>query len=429
MKNAELFIPQLDAIIEAAGGESKYIDCNNKAYRCNICDSILPRIRTLLQESIKPKTTQYNKTWNLWFVLKRGPISAYTTDEEYEQMLEHEEIESHEELEEYWVMEYPYEEEWIKVTFILQENEFSVLINTALHFLYNFDTCEIIGGALNTPKGEVLLRWLEGRIKREIEAFLKDPDAYNRNVEEKLPLRKRIGRISRHFLWKQIPDLERLDRELGDEIIHTLERALNNINRNNPLFRMTADDFFGYCEICYDANDYFGHDEKLTPRQKYKRMADGRDEGLLEVSGDSPEAFYEWFANRNHRGHPWEICRGGTTSHISLIVNSTRDPWYLSLSGFGRVRAAETVRMAVALWKAAIPFRLLKASELLAMCKGTDYVGIVPDYVTPRYCGDLFPDEDAIIDYMNPWDDQVFESVVRKYAYWYPLEKLETQHI
>jgi len=59
---------------------------------------------------------------------------------------------------------------------------------------------------------------------------------------------------------------------------------------------MTANDFFSYCEICYDANDYFSKsDQGLTPLQKYRDMADGRDVGLCSIEGNSEVAFNEWY--------------------------------------------------------------------------------------------------------------------------------------
>ena len=54
---------------------------------------------------------------------------------------------------------------------------------------------------------------------------------------------------------------------------------------------MTADKFFRYCEIGYDANDYFKEKQSMSPRSKYKAMADGRDGGLTGIVGDSQEDF------------------------------------------------------------------------------------------------------------------------------------------
>ena len=50
---------------------------------------------------------------------------------------------------------------------------------------------------------------------------------------------------------------------------------------------------------------------------------------------------------------------------------------------------------------------------------------IVPEDVTPRYCHGLFPKEDRIIDFLNPWTDTELAEFVTKQAKWYPTDRLE----
>ena len=49
----------------------------------------------------------------------------------------------------------------------------------------------------------------------------------------------------------------------------------------------------------YVANNYEGLD--LSPRDQYFKHADGRDGGLGEIDPDSPEAFSDWYHNRECR--------------------------------------------------------------------------------------------------------------------------------
>lgn len=153
-------------------------------------------------------------------------------------------------------------------------------------------------------------------------------------------------------------------------------------------------------------------------------MADGRDCGLREVNLDSDEEFQNWYQNEGHcGGHPWEICRGGNSTHISLYVHRDEYEWMLILAGSSRVRAVETIHMALALHKHNIPFNLRDAEALYRMATGADYIGIVPEYITPRYCQSLFPKEDRIIDFMNLFEED--EAEVSKKTFWYPLDKIE----
>ena len=51
---------------------------------------------------------------------------------------------------------------------------------------------------------------------------------------------------------------------------------------------------------------------------------------------------------------------------------------------------------------------LYDADEMLARYEGTDYIGIVPHRVFPRYCEDMFPDAyGQIIDFMHLYDDDL----------------------
>lgn len=140
----------------------------------------------------------------------------------------------------------------------------------------------------------------------------------------------------------------------------------------------------------------------MNPIDKYIRMADGRCGGLTELEPDTAESFRQWYHGGKIPGaHPWEICRGGNSTHVSLMVSNREGKWVLYLAGSSIVRVEETAKMAVALHTHDIPFILHEGEEILAMVTGKDFIGIVPDHVFPRYCHGLFPKKDRIIDFMN----------------------------
>ena len=153
-------------------------------------------------------------------------------------------------------------------------------------------------------------------------------------------------------------------------------------------------------------------------------MADGRDAGLRNIEGNAQRAVHAWYHSGERLGaHPWEICRGGNSTHISLFATNTENKWYLRLAGSSIVRVEETVKMAIVLYDKNIPFTLSEAEAILQMITGNDYIGIVPDYIFPRYCHGLFPKEDKIIDFMNLGMEED-EAIISK-IYWYPLKKIE----
>jgi hypothetical protein len=103
---------------------------------------------------------------------------------------------------------------------------------------------------------------------------------------------------------------------------------------------------------------------------KYRVMADNRDEGLLDLPPGDSNAFATWYRNRASGGHPWEICRGGNSTHISLHVTECENSWQLYLAGFSVARVVETAKMAIALFERGVPFVLARKDEMLRMLTG-----------------------------------------------------------
>lgn len=253
--------------------------------------------------------------------------------------------------------------------------------------------------------------------------------AYNSYIQQNLSWTKRLGKIIRKDYWDILgDDAVRLDRNLGKECVNKLKILVEGMKSESPAHpeKMTANMFFRMCEICYDANDYFkGSKKPLSPGEKYLNKADGRDAGLRNIDPDSPEAFYEWYHSGGiHGAHPWEICRGGNSTHISLFVSEVKGEWSITLAGSSVGRVEETVRMAVALFENKIPFELRDSNEIVRMVTGIDFIGIVPDNFYPCYCHSLFPEEDKIIDFMHlDYDKAISRRTIEK-AFWYPLDEI-----
>lgn len=93
--------------------------------------------------------------------------------------------------------------------------------------------------------------------------------------------------------------------------------------------------YLNYCRMAYLANlnKYKSHVSKeMSGLEMYKAMADGRHEGLVDLPEDSTEAIIKWYHSSRFGGHPWEICRGGNTTHIALGILEERGKWFI-LSG------------------------------------------------------------------------------------------------
>ena len=106
------------------------------------------------------------------------------------------------------------------------------------------------------------------------------------------------------------------------------------------------------------------------------------------------------------RSFPWEICRGGNSSHISLYVMEDEQGYYLQLAGSAWTRTIETVIFFLALHRDGLPVTILDVDILKERLTGTEKIGVVPEGIFPDYCQSLFQSE-KIIAFMNlPYENR-----------------------
>ena len=420
----EFLTPQVDAFVERYGDSSAY-NMYERYYESEELSKLLRKFIQILKV-IKPEMDGQDKVWCFWIRSRRGPISAFADDDEYEEMLDSGEIQSVQDLELLWQDYYPEEINWHSVSFRIFDKIFFFGFDAKPIIQFNLETDQVSASLYVEDVLREFISWLFSNIEAEIENAQKDIDSYNSYISDNLPLHKRYGKIKRMLLWEHISGIERLDHLFGKTNLERFRVVVDGMNEDSTIPEVTSDKFFQYCQLCYDANDYFQATKTIAARDKYKKMADGRDEGLLGIEGSSSRAFEQWYLDKTIRGgHSWEICRGGNSTHISLIVHKGKDGWQLYLAGSSRARVVETAKMAIALFDNNIPFILTEAQGMLHMLEGSDYCGIVPKSVIPKYCHSCFPEEDEIIDFINPWHDKEIIEVIENYATWYPLDKLE----
>lgn len=404
---------------------------------CIVRDSIKPEDKLISQEAyltlleiyealsiVKPGNNDNNRT--LWLEVERGPIEVFGDYREYKRDGE---VTSRAEFVQLWKDYYPEDTMWYEFsTREYMGEKFFFLDNKLIARTGTEYTANPLPSPLLDLFGQ-FTAWLLERIRREMNKLTGDPSAYNTYIRNNLPYKKRYGKINRTKLWELLGnEANRFDKNLGQETVRKLVDFVRNTTgqKPQPYTEMTADTFFRICEIGYDANDYFG-DQKasLSPREKYISRADGRDAGLSKIEGDSAEEFNKWYHSGHVMGaHPWEICRGGNSTHISLYVFSKDGNWHLSLDGSSSARLEETVRMAIALYENGIKFELRDADRIVRKVTGSDYIGIVPDNIIPVYCHASFPKEDLICDFLNlDFEPELAEKIVPLVT-WYPLEEI-----
>lgn len=353
----------------------------------------------------------------LCLTIERGSIEDFG---DYNDYLENGIVENRDDFEKLWKDEYPDLVKWYLLSVKHYNEECFLFIDSKLTLHIKKEASNITE-SINLQ----LISWIDQAVSKCLDWLKRDMSGYNEYINQHLPYTKRIGRILRQDYWNIDPEEKKwMLKGLTTTDIDTLKIIVElSENDEQTIFpeKMTSGIFFDCCKIGYDANGYL-YSADMKPADLYRKFGDGRDFGLAELNPDSPQEFEDWFDKREWQfGHPWEVCRGGNSTHISLYVDKQADGWRLSLAGKSSSRIAETVRFAIALYNHNIPFKLWDAKEILVMASGTDHIGIVPEGVTPTYCYSYFPKEDHIVDFINlPRKNR---NKIVQVAYWYPVDE------
>lgn len=195
----------------------------------------------------------------------------------------------------------------------------------------------------------------------------------------------------------------------------------------------TANEYFAYCKIAYIAakRDDEVIDASLSGRELYRQFADGRDEGLLKIDGDSPEEFADWIDNkhplRSMGGHPWEIKRGGNTTHISLSVYRPmyrEEGYVIQLSGESLGRMEETLRMLLAIHEAGLPITITNPESVRKRLLAQDNIGIIPEYVLFHRANQRFRKDEDVFEVMHYKELGRYKRRFTPFITWQPIPVL-----
>ena len=338
--------------------------------------------------------------YDLWLKIPRGTIEDYG---DYQEWLEVGDVENYAEFEAMWRSDYPDEFVWYNFTAIENKDIGCRLIFLGQKLVLEIDPRKEQGDATDLAEFSGWLRIAVEEAVQQVAAGI-----YNDLVERELPPQHRTGTIQRAQIWEVWPESKAqfFGGITPNDITGFLAVGTDKLPLSTPrLTSVSASDFFRFCAMGYAANHYSDADK--PPLEQYRRHADGRDDGLREINQDSPEAFDDWYHNRERRGgHPWEIFRGGNSSHISLYVMEDEQGYYLQLAGSAWTRTIETVIFFLALHRAGLPVTILDVDILKERLTGTEKIGVVPEGIFPDYCQSLFQSE-KIIAFMNlPYENR-----------------------
>ncbi len=274
------------------------------------------------------------------------------------------------------------------------------------------------------------LTWALTHLNRQVSRIGKNWVAAYRETLREYPLNMRYGIVPKSVIWKYYPDIYRPDTQLGEartaEFIAKQRTYRFREEYNGHHKKMTLAIFMRYCKLAYLANsEQFkaAAQKKMSGLQMYRLFADGRDEGLSALPAKSAEAFGKWYHSSRGGGHPWEIYRGGNTTHIDLGVIDRHQGWSVFLRGSSTGRMVETIKIALELTQAGLPIEFHDAEEFTLRLVGADNVGIIPDYLVNHRAAQEFEKQDKVFDCAHLYDLPRSNRIIA-FITWKPLTPL-----
>ena len=284
------------------------------------------------------------------------------------------------------------------------------------------------------PLIEYARKWLKAARKDWIKA--------NKRIQVDYPLRHRYGIAPNALIRASLPDVYRLNKELGKDRTRKLVRLIEDgfflKAENTEVSSMTAADYFQYCKIAYIAGKRKEEtvDESLSGREMYSRYADGRHEGLLDIDPASEQEFADWIDGEHPKrrvgGHPWEIKRGGNTTHIDLTVSRPssyrQEGFKVELRGESIGRMVETMRMFLAIHEGKLPISIANPEGVRKRLLAQDNIGIIPSYASLHRANQHFSQDEDVFDVMHYDDLGRFKRRIIPFVTWEPLPILKPRN-
>lgn len=187
----------------------------------------------------------------------------------------------------------------------------------------------------------------------------------NRVLEKAVPYDIRTGKIrGKYVLEKLMPEQEK-KRILRDYEAHLKKRL--------GVPEVSLNEYLDVAAMCYQAAYSHGV-TKLSPEQQYRKLADGRDGGMLSVKDrDSRKEFMAWKKTGRSIGcHPFEIVFSWHRHGINLYPPGPGTLHY-SINVADYMYAGAYIEMVKSLIKREIPFQAPGLDIVLDYLSGETY--------------------------------------------------------
>ncbi len=190
-------------------------------------------------------------------------------------------------------------------------------------------------------------------------------------VKRTVPFDLRTGKIKgKYVMEKLLPKKEKA--QLLADYNKYLKKGLT-------VSDISLNKYLGIASICYKAA-YKKKAKGMTPKEMYRKWADGRDGGMLSIKRKNrKKEFMQWLESGARIGaHPFEIVFSWLGHGIHLYPPDKERPYFsISVTNYGY--AWSFIKMVKALIKKNIPFRATDIENVLEYLAGETYF-TVNDY-------------------------------------------------
>lgn len=338
-------------------------------------EQLLDKLFDYLNNNLKydEKDGEEDYYFAFYYEAKRGNIKDFAS---YEKCVDYYDVTTLEEYHNLWQQEYPNENYWYYFEFrkVVYNNEKYYIISINNHIILNVDPIYAKGWKYNLTN---LVNTVQ-EIAKDLIEFAKLED-YNGYVKKNLDYELREGILLLKDFWKINPKAKKeyfakLSPIKVDDFIEKVKAQ--SVDNLILIHDMTANKYYDVCKLAYKAIGK--EDNHLTAKELFYKNADGRDQGLKIIDGDSTEAFDVWFTqNKHHFDHTFEILPGRSFYRGDLWVDKKGDGYYLKLSGSNFWTSVDVIKIYMELIKNNIPVILYDEELIIKRLLGESYLAII----------------------------------------------------
>lgn len=275
-----------------------------------------------------------------------------------------------------WSYRYPNSKQW---------HEVGIRYHNQLVFLFitrRYRDNVIIGNTKDcyTPREQVtsyrydvsaFLTKLEKYLTSVIEAITADPEGYIRYLEDNYPYRMRSGKIASKD-WCRITKEKLL---VMDGETYSIIQKVSRMKPEAACMKLTLNEYMRVWKIAYTALPRHQHLKDSSLAEVFRHSSKGDLRLIRGYDWDSEADFQEW-ENENSPYHCYDVCY----ARVHLFAQSVNGSRYLELAAHYEGWIEELICIAVALYKAGVPFVLRDADELLTLHDKNGTIAITPEY-------------------------------------------------